>query len=89
MQNKKYHAPPPIKRGFGGKRKDMNLKLSKMKTRKGFIVKSTLNGKILFSHLTSQELHFISKICSDSDNNEVEVKEVYFKTIDEFIVMRF
>ena len=62
----------------------------KTKLKTGYVIKSkNENGKIIFNHLLPNELHLISKICSESINCRIEVKKMTYSDLDNFINLRF
>ena len=61
-----------------------------MKLKKGFIVKSKINGNTIFNHLLPSELYLISKITRDADNGQCTVKATTYEKVDiDFITQRF
>jgi len=60
-----------------------------METKKGFIIKSTINGRISINHLLPDELHLIKQILKDADNNRCEILETTFTSENDFITQLF
>ena len=60
-----------------------------MKTKKGFLIKSTVNGSTIINALLPSELHLISSILKDSDSGSCEVMETTFTSENDFITQRF
>ena len=60
-----------------------------MKTKKGFIVKFTINGRLTFANLLPNEFHLVKTILNDSDNETVEVRGAIFTSENDFLTQNF